>query len=68
VILVLRYSYSIEELGAARQYLANVRIRVCLESQDQCEIDVDILTNVLLPILPCHLDTGFEIQSKSSLC
>lgn len=56
--------YSIEDLSAARQYLANANLKICLEAGGPCEIDVDILDNVLLPQLPCDMNTGFEIQSK----
>jgi hypothetical protein len=42
-----------------------MNVTVCTESQESCEQNYVVLDDVMLPILQCQWQQGFNVASKS---
>uniref|UniRef100_K1PRD9 Uncharacterized protein n=1 Tax=Magallana gigas TaxID=29159 RepID=K1PRD9_MAGGI len=56
---VFRIRYRIEDLIKEQKYLVNMNIKICLEANKTCLIDVSVFKNTKLPQKPCEWRTNF---------
>ena len=56
---LVHFSYNLENLELANQFIFNLGLKVCLEADSECEVQIVVLNNTLLTKLPCDMDTGF---------
>ncbi|WAR05124.1 hypothetical protein MAR_020493 [Mya arenaria] len=62
---VVRLSYVIDYLELSNVFLASLNVSICLEADRDCDVNSAILTDAILPIQPCHLDTPFKLPDFS---
>lgn len=63
--------YKIDRLALSDKYVVTMSVAVCLEP-DSCELDVAVLSNVMIPIVECNLTmpakvTGTVAQDKTMI-
>lgn len=57
--LIFFFRYRIEDLIKEQKYLVNMNIKICLEANKTCLIDVSVFKNTKLPQKPCEWRTNF---------
>eukprot|EP00105_Crassostrea_gigas_P044578 XP_019928726.1 PREDICTED: uncharacterized protein LOC105342845 [Crassostrea gigas] len=62
---VFRIRYRIEDLIKEQKYLVNMNIKICLEANKTCLIDVSVFKNTKLPQKPCEWRTNFIDEAFS---
>lgn len=62
-MLPLHYSYTVYNIEADRQYVINIGLKVCFET-NQCTLETQLLNNVTVPKPMCGWDTDFITQGK----
>lgn len=51
------------QLEVSKKYILDMGVSVCLEP-DQCDLNVPILKQVLIPVLNCDLKMDFRIKGE----
>ena len=57
--------FTIDKIEEQHSYLISMNVTVCTESQESCEQNYVVLDDVMLPILQCQWQQGFNVASKS---
>jgi hypothetical protein len=56
---VFLFSYDIEDLKYKRQFVVNLQLSICLESNGPCLMTIPILDNAILPKSVCDWKSNF---------
>ncbi|WAR05120.1 hypothetical protein MAR_020489 [Mya arenaria] len=61
ILEMIRLKYKIDK--TEKHFIVDLSLHVCMDSNDQCQLDLDILVNEMLPIPICNSD--FELSLKN---
>jgi len=69
---VFLFSYDIEDLKYKRQFVVNLQLSICLESNGPCLMTIPILDNAILSKSVCKwksnfIDPGIKFQTLYSI-
>lgn len=59
--------YKIDKLHLTDKYVLHLSVAVCLEP-DSCELDVPVLSSVMIPIMECNLTMPARVTGQLSDC
>lgn len=63
---VIFIKFKATQLEVSKKYVLDMGVSVCLEP-NQCDLNVPILNQVLIPILNCDLTMDFNIQGEFNI-
>jgi hypothetical protein len=59
------FRYKIEDYPVERHYKINLNIKVCFNSTVECQIDMDIFTNAMIPKRQCQWDMDYSTSGNT---